>query len=206
MVDLRTSRMFAAVLLACLTAVPALAQITTGLVSGSVKDGQGAVVPGAMVSLVSAARGSTTETVTNARRELRLSERDRRHVYRPRHAWMASRPSSGPGIVVSPGDRVLVQTLTLEVGSLNETVNVAAETPVIQASTGERSFTIATESVTNLPLARPQLRHARLAGPGRQRHEPHRRWRRDQLHDGRRRNDGHRQQPAPRGRQRGVNC
>ena len=46
-------------------AVPAAAQITTGSVFGSVRDAQGAVVPGATVTLV-AARGTTANTVTNA--------------------------------------------------------------------------------------------------------------------------------------------
>ena len=46
-------------------ALPVSAQITTGTISGAVKDAQGAVVPGATVTLVSAARGTTTETQTN---------------------------------------------------------------------------------------------------------------------------------------------
>ena len=42
-----------------LTARPVWAQITTGTLSGSVRDAQGAVVPGATVTLVSAVRGTT---------------------------------------------------------------------------------------------------------------------------------------------------
>jgi hypothetical protein len=39
------------------------------------------------------------------------------------------------------------------VGALTETLTVEAEAPVIQASSGERSFSVDTEAVTNLPLA-----------------------------------------------------
>ena len=67
MSDPKTSRLVATTLVVlCLTTAPALAQITTGTVSGSVKDSQGAIVPGATVSLVNTERGSATDTTTNA--------------------------------------------------------------------------------------------------------------------------------------------
>ncbi len=47
-------------------ALPASAQITTGTVSGTVKDAQGLVIPGATVTLVSEAQDTrSTPTVTN---------------------------------------------------------------------------------------------------------------------------------------------
>ena len=45
----------------CVLALPASAQITTGTVAGSINDTQGAVVPGATVTLINAARGTTTD-------------------------------------------------------------------------------------------------------------------------------------------------
>ena len=54
----------------CAFAIPAAAQLTTGTVSGSVKDAQGAIVPGATVALISATRGTTIDTqTTNAQGE-----------------------------------------------------------------------------------------------------------------------------------------
>ena len=54
----------------------------------------------------------------------------------------------------------------IEVGGAAETVTVKGEAPVIQAASGERSFTIPTESVQNLPIAnRSFLQLAQLA-PG----------------------------------------
>src|SRR5260221_2319441 len=55
---------FAVVALGTL-ASPASAQVT-GTVTGSVKDAQGGMVPGATITLVSATRATKTETVTNA--------------------------------------------------------------------------------------------------------------------------------------------
>lgn len=51
----------------CGIATPASAQLTTGTVSGTVKDPQGGVIPGATVVLTSVARGTQLSTaVTNA--------------------------------------------------------------------------------------------------------------------------------------------
>ena len=57
------------------------------------------------------------------------------------------------GVAVSGGDRVAVGALVIEVGGATETVDVTAEAPLIQASSGERSFTVTTSSVENLPLS-----------------------------------------------------
>ena len=47
----------------------------------------------------------------------------------------------------------MIPTLVVEVGALNETVIVVGEAPLIQAQSGERSFTVTTQSVENLPIA-----------------------------------------------------
>ena len=51
------------------------------------------------------------------------------------------------------GDRVGVGTMTIELGALSETVTVTGEAPLIQAQSGERSSTVTTEAVQNLPIA-----------------------------------------------------
>ncbi len=134
------------------TAVPVSAQITTGTISGSVKDAQGAVVPGATVTLVSAARGTMTEAQTSVDGNF-VFPNVTAGTYTVRVTMDGFKTLERPGIVVSPGDRVLVQTLTIDVGALAETVTVQGETPVIQASSGERSFSVSNESVENLPIA-----------------------------------------------------
>ena len=61
--------------------------------------------------------------------------------------------SERKGINASPGDRVAIGTMAIELGVLNETVTVSGEAPLIQSQTGERSFTVTTEAVQNLPIA-----------------------------------------------------
>ena len=127
------------------TAVPVSAQITTGTLSGSVKDAQGAVVPGATVTLVSAVRGTTTDAQTSTDGDF-VFPNVTAGTYLVRVTMDGFKTLERPGVVVSPGDRVLLQTLTIEVGALAETVTVQGETPIMQASSGERSFTVADAS------------------------------------------------------------
>src|SRR4029077_4953141 len=69
-------------------------------------------------------------------------------------------------VPVSAGDRVAVGTLTIELGVLSETVIVPGEAPMIQARSGERSFTATTEAVQNLPVANRNFANLGLLAPG----------------------------------------
>ena len=71
-----------------------------------------------------------------------------------------------PGVVVSGADRVVVPTLTLQVGGASEVVSVVAESPVIQAASGERSFTITTTEVENLPISSRNFASLTMLTPG----------------------------------------
>jgi len=61
---------------------------------------------------------------------------------------------SRKGVRVSGGDRVALGALVLEVGGTQEVVNVTAEAPLLQAQSGERSYTITQSQVENLPVNR----------------------------------------------------
>ena len=54
------------VLAICLSATPAISQILYGSIVGVVRDGQGAFVPGATVTIVNKETNLTRDTVTNA--------------------------------------------------------------------------------------------------------------------------------------------
>ena len=57
------------------------------------------------------------------------------------------------GLAVSGGDRLSLGVVTLEVGALNETITVTGEAPLVQTTSGERSFTVPTQLVENLPIS-----------------------------------------------------
>ena len=69
-------------------------------------------------------------------------------------------------MTVSPGDRVAVPALTLEVGGTSETIEVTAESPTIQSQSGERSFVVTTQAVENLPIQSRSFFNLALFAPG----------------------------------------
>jgi hypothetical protein len=165
----RTARagLIALATVAALTAAAtASAQITTGSIAGTVKDVQGGVIPGASVTLVNEAQGTrTTPAVTSVDGDFVFAS-----VGSGTYAIEVEIPSfkklKRSGIVVSAGERVAVGTLILEVGGTEEVVDVKGEAPMIQATTGDRSFTITTEAVENLPIASRSFTSLATLAPG----------------------------------------
>ncbi len=192
---------------ACLLALvlgagSAAAQITTGTVLGNVKDSTGGVVPGATVVLTSETRGTkSVPAVTNASGDY-VFPNVTADTYTVEVTMDGFKTVKRTGVQVSGADRVAVPGLTLEPGGAAETVNVTSEAPLIQASSGERSFAVS-QVADREPSGEP---------PGRRLHELHvvharrhrrrrvggrhaaRRRRPEQHHDGRHLGHGHRQQ------------
>src|SRR4026207_2257713 len=143
----------AALALAVFSALPASAQITTGNVLGTIKDAQGGVVPGATVVLISETKGTkSAPVVTNAAGDY-VFPNVAADTYTVEVSMEGFKTVRRTGVSVSGGDRIAVGSLVLDVGGTAETVNVTAESPLVQASSGERSFAITTSSVENLPLS-----------------------------------------------------
>jgi Carboxypeptidase regulatory-like domain len=152
MIRKRTIRVLGVLGLLAMAALPARAQITTGTVSGTVKDSQGGVVPGATVVLISETKGTkSTPAVTNATGDY-VFPNVTADTYTVEVSMEGFKTLSRKNVKVSGGDRVAVGNLTIEVGGAAETVNVQAESPMIQAQSGERSFAVATEQIEKLPI------------------------------------------------------
>jgi hypothetical protein len=155
-----------ALLTACLMAPPATAQ-TGGTVTGTIHDSQGGVIPGATVVLISESRGTRgNPAVTNATGNYVLPNITP-DTYTVEVSMPGFRTARRTGVPVSSGERVSIGTLVIEPGGQQETIDVTAEAPLIQAESGERSFTISDIQVDNLPLGgtRSYLALAALA-PG----------------------------------------
>ena len=161
------ARMVAAVaVLALLSALPASAQITTASVTGTVKDSQGAVIPGAAVTLISETRGTQLSDVfTNSNGDFTFAtvSPDR---YTLQVTMQGFKTQKRTGVVVSAGDRMSVGSIAIEVGGLTDTVQVMAESPIVQTTSGERSFTVSREAVENLPIANRSFTALALLAPG----------------------------------------
>lgn len=147
----RTTALFAAFILSA--ASPLFAQGITGTVTGTVKDASGGVIPGATVTLISETKGtSSAPVVTSATGDFVFP-----NLAADKYTIQIEMPSfrmlKRTGVEVNPGSRITLGTLTLEVGGLTDVTTVKSEVPLVQAATGERSFTVSTESVSSLPLA-----------------------------------------------------
>ena len=155
----------AAAIAFCALALPAAAQ-TTGTIVGTVKDSQGGIVPGASVSLTSDSRGTqVAEVITDSRGDFTFINVSP-DKYTVQVTMSGFKPIKQSGISVSPGDRQTVGVFTIEVGSLSDAVVVVAETPLVQARSGERSFTIPTKAVENLPIANRSFTAIAALAPG----------------------------------------
>ena len=136
----------------CMSAANASAQITTGTITGTVKDAQGGVVPGATVVLISEARGTkSTPAVTRVDGDFVIPNVTA-DTYTIEVTMEGFKTLRRTGVQVTGGDRVAVPGLVIEVGGATETVNVTAEAALVQSQSGERSFAVTTEQVDNLPI------------------------------------------------------
>jgi hypothetical protein len=128
------------------------AQGVSGTITGTVKDAQGAVIPGATITIVSDTRGTiSAPVISNAAGDF-VVPNVTADTYTVQVEMPSFRTLRRTGIVVSAGSIVALGSITIDVGGTTEVVSVVAETPLVQTASGERSFTVTTESVANLPL------------------------------------------------------
>ena len=158
-------RTLATVFALCALAGTASAQVT-GTVTGTVKDPQGGVIPGAAVTLTSETRGTKLpDVVTDTNGDFAFINVPA-DKYSVQVAMQGFKPAKQSGVSVSPGDRKSVGVLTIEVGGITDSVTVLAESPLVQSRSGERSFTIPTSAVENLPIANRSFTALASLAPG----------------------------------------
>jgi hypothetical protein len=105
------------------------AQITTGTITGSVKDQQGAIIPGATVVLISESRGTKSAPVMTNDNGDYVFPNVTPGTYTIEVTLESFKTTRRTGISVSGGDRVGVAPLILDPGGIVEVVAVTAEPP-----------------------------------------------------------------------------
>jgi hypothetical protein len=155
------------VMLALLTvSSPVRAQITTGTVTGSVKDTQGAVIPGVTVVLISETRGTKSAPAVTDENGNYVFPNVTADTYQVEVTLEGFRTVKRGGIAVSGADRVGIPPLTLEPGALAETITVIGQSPLVQTQSGERSMAITSTQIENLPIARGNFTNLTAFTPG----------------------------------------
>ncbi len=117
---------FSAVLVAAaLTTSAAAAQTSTGTISGTVLDPQKAIVPGATITVTNEATSDARVGVTDDQGNFQVTNLQP-GTYTARIELASFRVFERKSIVLSAGERLSIGTISLEVGSLGETVTVEA--------------------------------------------------------------------------------
>ncbi len=121
-----------------------------GTISGVVTDTTGAAVPGATVVLTQAKTGASQTTVSNAT-GLYVFPSVAPADYRIDISTSGFEKYTQTGITLQ-ADQSLTVNVTLRVGSEETTVNVEADAPQVDTTTGTMSQVIGTHQVNELPL------------------------------------------------------
>jgi len=144
----------------------AFAQITTGNVSGTVKDTQGALIPGATVVLVSETRGTRSAPAITNESGNYVFPNVTADTYTVEVSLDGFKTAKRTGITVSGADRVGVPPLTLDPGAVAETITVVASAPLVQTQSGERSYAVTSKQIETLPFARNNFTTLTAFTPG----------------------------------------
>ena len=142
-----TSMALAAVLV-ILSAAGLAAQSSTGSMRGTVKDAQG-VIPGATVALTNEANGTSRETVTNESGEYSFPALDPA-PYTVRVAVPGFRTYERKGVRINTQAAIALD-IQLEVGSLEETITVTADAPLIETANASTGGVIDTKTLESIP-------------------------------------------------------
>ncbi len=146
-------------------AVPkgALAQATASI-SGVVKDGQGAVLPGVSVVIKDDSSGQSQELTTDAEGRYQASALGA-GSYTVTAILAGFKTATSKGIRVAPGQPVSIP-LTLEIGQLEETVVVTSSSELINTENGTVAATLNSDQLTRMPTATRNALNAVAFLPG----------------------------------------
>jgi hypothetical protein len=148
-----TFRTAAALLLALSCAVPVLAQVLVGTISGTIKDEQGAVLPGVTVTLTGKLGDRTA--VTDATGQYRFPALEP-GSYDVSADLSGFSKSARTGIQISPGNELNID-LTMKVSSLQENITVTGEAPVVDVKSSATQNTISQSLLYSAPITRTAI-------------------------------------------------
>lgn len=157
-------RAFVSTMALVLATHPALAQNRSANVSGIVKDGTGAVLPGVTVAARAVATNQTRQTVTDERGRYALPNLDIGQT--DLSAELAGFQTARRTVELTVGQNAQLD-LTMQIGALEESINVTAGAP-LAVDTRSSTFgqLVSREQIENLPLNGRDFSQLILLQPG----------------------------------------
>jgi hypothetical protein len=150
--------------LLCFSAAVTWAQVTTGTISGTVRDSSGAVLPGTQIVILNEGTSisRTVETDTTGRYTVPLLSLGN---YRVTATHEGFRTEVRSGIVLTVGEEAIVD-LSLIVGGVTQSVEVSGEPPLVESTTASMGFLVDDRTIRALPLNGRSYDQLALLQPG----------------------------------------
>ena len=145
-------------------AAPAVAQQTTGNITGRIMDDQGAAVPGVTVTAKNAQTGFSRTDVSDAEGVYRLSSMPV-GTYDITAELQGFSRIENKAVVLNVGQTIDIN-MTLKVASLQETVTVSGATPIIETSASSVGGVVDIGRIESLPLNGRQFANLAATIPG----------------------------------------
>jgi hypothetical protein len=142
-----------------LASAAAYSQTSTGSLAGVITDSKGAAVPGVVMTAKSASSGFEVKTTSS---EAGL------YVFAALPTGVYSVTVDKSGFTKLTLDKIEIRIATrldldvkLEVGNVNQSIDVTADAPLLETSTSERGNSVSTKMMDNLPLFAGGIRNPR---------------------------------------------
>jgi hypothetical protein len=138
------------VVLVILNSLPIGAQFDTAVVLGTIRDGSGAVVPAASITLKNTETGITASVISDENGNYQFfNVRIGSYDVSAELQGFSTAVVKGVGVTVNARQRV---DLTLQVSTVNTEVVVTSEAQLLETDSSERGQVIDREQIVNLPL------------------------------------------------------
>ena len=160
---MRTTKKIGLLALALCMALAGWAQVTTGIISGTVTDSTGAVLPDTKLDIQNQETGISRSAVADSAGHYSVPSLGlgSYKVTAQREGFQGEVRS---GIVLTVG-REAVVNFQLSVGTVSQTVNVSGEAPLVQTSEATMSNLVNSTSIQELPLNGRDLSQLILLSP-----------------------------------------
>ncbi len=132
-------------------AAPVLAQQDQGVITGTITDATGAVIPGAMVTIGEMNTGITVEKQANASGTY-VSGPLKVGMYEISVGTEGFKTAVRSGVEIHAGDRIGLN-FALEIGNLVEVVEVTGATPLLQTESATLDYTVERQQIEDLPIS-----------------------------------------------------
>jgi hypothetical protein len=147
--DLRRLTLIAGLLFAGLMLTPRTAAQTTASLSGTVRDTDGGVIPGAKIDLIETKNGAKRSTISNSAGDFNLTA-VQPSTYNVVVTAKNFETYKVTGIELHPGDSQKISNLTLKIGAVEVQVEVTAATAGVTLDSPEKSVLITSDDIQRL--------------------------------------------------------